>query len=76
MIRTHSTHPDEEDDGPFKWISPGDTKVITVIVLLKLSLNRQWKPIGFTDVKTAIYFRPFAFRRQLGQPNATATFYS
>lgn len=27
MIRTHSTHPDEEDDGPYKWISPGDTKV-------------------------------------------------
>ncbi|KMR03013.1 dna-directed rna polymerase ii subunit rpb1 [Lasius niger] len=26
MIRTHSTHPDEEDDGPYKWISPGDTK--------------------------------------------------
>jgi len=33
MIRTHSTHPDEEDDGPFKWISPGDTKVIAVIFL-------------------------------------------
>ncbi|XP_013134888.1 PREDICTED: DNA-directed RNA polymerase II subunit rpb1-like isoform X2 [Papilio polytes] len=28
MIRTHSTHPDEEDDGPYKWISPGDTKVV------------------------------------------------
>ncbi|ENN74613.1 hypothetical protein YQE_08734, partial [Dendroctonus ponderosae] len=28
MIRTHSTHPDDEDDGPFKWISPGDTKVM------------------------------------------------
>ena len=27
MIRTHSTHPDDEDDGPYKWISPGDTKV-------------------------------------------------
>lgn len=26
-IRTHSTHPDEEDKGPYKWISPGDTKV-------------------------------------------------
>ncbi|KAH7966257.1 hypothetical protein HPB49_014843 [Dermacentor silvarum] len=26
LIRTHSTHPDEEDDGPYKWISPGDTK--------------------------------------------------
>lgn len=28
VIRTHSTHPDEEDDGPYKWISPGDTKVM------------------------------------------------
>ncbi|OWF51528.1 DNA-directed RNA polymerase II subunit RPB1-like [Mizuhopecten yessoensis] len=27
-IRTHSTHPDEEDSGPYKWISPGDTKVL------------------------------------------------
>ncbi|XP_070538293.1 DNA-directed RNA polymerase II subunit RPB1-like [Ptychodera flava] len=28
LIRTHSTHPDEEDSGPYKWISPGDTKVL------------------------------------------------
>ncbi|GAB6021132.1 DNA-directed RNA polymerase II subunit RPB1 [Chamberlinius hualienensis] len=28
VIRTHSTHPDDEDDGPYKWISPGDTKVL------------------------------------------------
>eukprot|EP00080_Pristionchus_pacificus_P004343 PDM64363.1 hypothetical protein PRIPAC_52619 [Pristionchus pacificus] len=28
VLRTHSTHPDEEDSGPYKWISPGDTKVI------------------------------------------------
>ncbi|XP_044743832.1 DNA-directed RNA polymerase II subunit RPB1 [Chrysoperla carnea] len=28
LIRTHSTHPDDEDDGPYKWISPGDTKVM------------------------------------------------
>jgi DNA-directed RNA polymerase II subunit RPB1 len=27
VIRTHSTHPDGEDSGPYKWISPGDTKV-------------------------------------------------
>lgn len=27
VIRTHSTHPDDEDSGPFKHISPGDTKV-------------------------------------------------
>ncbi|CAH1400258.1 unnamed protein product [Nezara viridula] len=28
MIRTHSTHPDDEDNGPYKWISPGDTKTL------------------------------------------------
>ncbi|KAH9286366.1 DNA-directed RNA polymerase II subunit RPB1 [Echinococcus granulosus] len=27
-IRTHSTHPEGEDDGPYRWISPGDTKVL------------------------------------------------
>lgn len=27
VLRTHSTHPDDEDNGPYKWISPGDTKV-------------------------------------------------
>jgi DNA-directed RNA polymerase II subunit RPB1 len=25
-VRTHGSHPKEEDDGPFKWRSPGDTK--------------------------------------------------
>ncbi|XP_043217204.1 DNA-directed RNA polymerase II subunit RPB1-like [Amphibalanus amphitrite] len=28
MVRTHSTHPDDEDSGPYKWVSPGDTKVL------------------------------------------------
>ncbi|KAL6731297.1 hypothetical protein Aduo_002175 [Ancylostoma duodenale] len=28
VLRTHSTHPDDEDSGPYKWISPGDTKVL------------------------------------------------
>lgn len=37
MIRTHSTHPDDEDDGPYKWISPGDTKVCTQITSFKFS---------------------------------------
>ncbi|CAF5034825.1 unnamed protein product, partial [Rotaria sp. Silwood1] len=27
-VRTHSQHPDDEDNGPHKWISPGDTKVL------------------------------------------------
>ncbi|ROT69976.1 RNA polymerase II largest subunit [Penaeus vannamei] len=28
VVKTHATHPDDEDDGPYKWISPGDTKVL------------------------------------------------
>ncbi|CAF2861687.1 unnamed protein product [Rotaria sp. Silwood2] len=27
-VRTHSQHQDDEDNGPYKWISPGDTKVL------------------------------------------------
>lgn len=27
LVKTHSTHPDDEDRGPYKWLSPGDTKV-------------------------------------------------
>ena len=29
-IRTHSTHPDDEDESSYKWISPGDTKVTVI----------------------------------------------
>lgn len=32
MVRTHSTHPDDEDSGPYKHISPGDTKVLIVFI--------------------------------------------
>lgn len=28
VMRTHSTHPDNEDNTEFKWISPGDTRVL------------------------------------------------
>uniref|UniRef100_A0A914RME2 DNA-directed RNA polymerase n=1 Tax=Parascaris equorum TaxID=6256 RepID=A0A914RME2_PAREQ len=34
VLRTHSTHPDDEDSGPYKWISPGDTKVCCASGLL------------------------------------------
>ena len=27
-MRNHSTHPDDEDKGPNKWCSPGDTRVL------------------------------------------------
>ena len=42
VIRTHSTHPDEEDSGPYKHISPGDTKVLqnsTLLGVLRLKLD-------------------------------------
>jgi len=28
LILNHKTHPEEEDDGPYKWITVGDTKVL------------------------------------------------
>ena len=31
LIRAHSTHPDDEDSGPYKHISPGDTKVLILV---------------------------------------------
>ncbi|XP_039291023.1 DNA-directed RNA polymerase II subunit RPB1 [Nilaparvata lugens] len=37
MIRTHSTHPDDEDNGPYKWISPGDTKVREKLTVMRLA---------------------------------------
>lgn len=42
LIRTHSTHPDEEDDGPYKWISPGDTKVVGGSCLWGQSQSGAW----------------------------------
>jgi DNA-directed RNA polymerase beta' subunit len=27
-MRLHATHPDEENNGPYHWISPGDTRVL------------------------------------------------
>lgn len=28
LVRNHSTHPDDEDEGPYKWLTVGDTKVL------------------------------------------------
>jgi len=36
IIQTHSAHPDEEDNGLFKWISPGDTKVCICFYLISV----------------------------------------
>lgn len=47
LIRTHSTHPDEEDGGPYKWISPGDTKV---------RMREVWHGCGYDDHKSSITF--------------------
>ena len=27
-MRLHATHPDDENNGPYHWISPGDTRVL------------------------------------------------
>ena len=37
MVRTHSTHPDDEDSGPYKHISPGDTKVLILFISFQTS---------------------------------------
>lgn len=42
-IRTHSTHPDDEDSGPYKHISPGDTKVGPGLCVCGNSI-RTWPP--------------------------------
>ena len=46
VIRTHSTHPDDEDNGPYKWISPGDTKVQCIkrnmLYFMHVYYNRCW----------------------------------
>ena len=34
MVCTHITHPDDEDSGPYKHISPGDTKVLAQLPFL------------------------------------------
>ena len=32
LIKTTSAHPDDEENGPYKYISPGDTKVCCDLV--------------------------------------------
>jgi len=51
VIRTHSTHPDDEDSGPYKHISPGDTKV--------------WRRTGtmHNDYRTTLKYPEFQFGR-------------
>lgn len=42
-IRAHSTHPEGEDTGPYKHISPGDTKVVRTIkkLCIHITFNSQ-----------------------------------
>ena len=42
-IRAHSTHPEGEDTGPHKHISPGDTKVVRTIkkLCIHITFNSQ-----------------------------------
>lgn len=53
-IRTHSTHPDEEDKGPYKWISPGDTKVNTCTPIPVLETQR-FRLMFSVDKKCVLY---------------------
>ena len=41
MVRTHSTHPDDEDSGPYKHISPGDTKVLIDCLFWELNFLKK-----------------------------------
>lgn len=47
VIRTHSTHPDDEDSGPYKHISPGDTKVPVVLLC--------FADVGLDDSELTLY---------------------
>ena len=44
MVRTHSTHPDDEDSGPYKHISPGDTKVLIDCLFWELNFLKKTIP--------------------------------
>ncbi|EGV93894.1 DNA-directed RNA polymerase II subunit RPB1 [Cricetulus griseus] len=46
-IRTHSTHPDDEDSGPYKHISPGDTKVLGIEAVRKALERELYHVISF-----------------------------
>ena len=52
LIRTHSTHPDDEDDGPYKYISPGDTKV--TLSLLSFSPSSFSLPFLFPPLSLSL----------------------
>ncbi|KAH6939840.1 hypothetical protein HPB50_021885 [Hyalomma asiaticum] len=52
LIRTHSTHPDEEDDGPYKWISPGDTKAILLWYYVQVLIEHGELISGIVCKKT------------------------
>ena len=41
LIKAHMTHPDDEDRGPYKWISPGDTKVSSRLQISKGAGHKQ-----------------------------------
>lgn len=55
VIRTHATHPDDEDSGPYKWISPGDTKVKKIIILACWNSKRRKVFICFAMYLTFSY---------------------
>lgn len=57
VIRTHSTHPDDEDSGPYKHISPGDTKV--QYRLFSSFLSFQFKGVAKSCNQSEFAFHSF-----------------
>ena len=43
----HATHPDDEKNGPYKHISPGDTKVCSTIFFLALTFEGKRSLVKF-----------------------------
>ena len=57
-IRAHSTHPDDEDSGPYKWISPGDTKVKRAIIPFYVQAKlKRYVENGFKNECKGIIFK-------------------
>ena len=60
----HSTHPDDEKSGPYKHISPGDTKV-SQKVFVHVSLKMSEADRIFGEAEHIYFFLVGTFRGQL-----------
>ena len=65
-IRAHSTHPDGEDQGPYKWISPGDTKVNAFQMSLDVhASNVHHTTYNASTVPTSLVISAFAIKKKV-----------